>query len=240
MPVIEKARVLRAERKEKGLVHELLQRCFKGIRWQVHDSGQDARNEAATDHRTRLGNRPRLGREVLEAHKDCVLDRGWHRRLADGATIRACIVAKRTEQLFDVERNPIGALVDRGDHLARRGQPGGEDEGRHQGSLIEGERREPSLLGHPLGQEPRPPFPNDRIGRELIGSIGGHDQDRVVADTPRELRHDLEAQVVRPLEVLEGQHRRRVEGFDDPADHVAYEETAGPELGAVQRIWQVQ
>jgi hypothetical protein len=61
-------------------------------------------------------------------------------------------IAEGGQQLLDVERDAVGALIHGLDDLARCGQPGAEDEGRDQRRLLIGQPVEPDLLALPLAQ----------------------------------------------------------------------------------------
>ena len=225
---------------EECLIDEFLQGRVERGRRQVHDAREDFGDEAATDHRSGLRNGSSLRREPREPREDRILDRGGHGRFPDRVTVRPPCLAKRAEQLLDVERDPIRSLVDRRNDLTRRWQTGREDERRHQGGLLNRERGEPGLLGHPLRQEPSAPLPEHRACRKLVGPVRTDHQDGPVADATRELPDDLETQVVGPLEVLEREHRRRVQGFDDPVDHVDHQEPARSKLTSVRTVRQGQ
>ena len=82
--------------------------------------------------------------------------------VADRAPVRPRLVAERPEQLLDVERDAVGPLVDGVDHLARRRQPGPQDQRHDERRLVVRERRQPRLLGQPLAQQPRSPLALDR------------------------------------------------------------------------------
>ena len=107
-----------------------------------------------------------------EARQDRVLDRARHMRVADRLAVGARVVAEGAEQLLDVERDAVGALVDRAHHLARGGEPGRQDQRRHQRRLVVGERREPRLLGAALAEQPRPPLAVVRVERHLVRAVG--------------------------------------------------------------------
>ena len=65
------------------------------------------------------------------------------------------------------------------------------------------ERPEADLLGDPLGDEARPPVAQARARAALVGAVAAMIRSGSVARPARELADDLEAQIVRPLEVLE-------------------------------------
>ena len=158
------------------------------------------------------------GESRLDALENRVLQGVRHGGVADRAAVRPFVLGDRPEQLFDVERKAVGPRVDRGDDVARRRQTGAEDERRHERRLLEGQGCESRLLGDALRQEPRPPLPQESARRELVGAIGADDQQRSIAGRPSELGEDLEAQVVRPLQVVEGEHVGTVKRADDQVD----------------------
>ena len=117
-----------------------------------------------------------------------------------------------------MERNAVGPRVDRRDDVTRRRQTGAEDERRHERRLLQGQGGESRLLGDALCQQPRPPLPQESARRQLVGAIGANDQQRSIAGRPSELGEDLQGQVVRPLQVVEGEHGRAVKRADDQVD----------------------
>ncbi len=143
----------KARRIEHELVDELLERCLERPRRHVHDPGQDIRHEAATDDRAGAGRGLRLGRQAREPDQDRVLDGVRDAGFADRGAVDARLGAERAEQLLDVERDAVGPLVHRGRDVARRRQPGTEEEGRDEGRLAGIERHDPELLGDPLGDQ---------------------------------------------------------------------------------------
>ena len=93
----------------------------------------DLRDEAPTDDRAGACDRPRASRrQAGEAGQDRVLDRvgDVRRRGSARPSVRASSPSA-AEQLLDVQRDAVGALVDGVDDLARSRQAGVEDERRH-------------------------------------------------------------------------------------------------------------
>jgi hypothetical protein len=80
-----------------------------------------------------------------------------------------------------VERDPIRPLEYRGRHVSRGREPRVEDQGRDEGSLGLGQRREPQLLRDPLGNEPGPPVPEARPGRHFLGPVVAGQEELPVA-----------------------------------------------------------
>ena len=91
-------------------------------------------------------------------------------------------------------------------------QASAQDQRRHESRLVVGQRLETRLLGEPLAEQPRPPLPMEGAERELIGTIGAEQQQRTILPDARQLADDLEAQLVGPLQILEGEQRRPVDG----------------------------
>ena len=195
-------------RVEDELVDELLEGRLDGGRGYVHDPGQDLGHEAPPDDGAGAGGRLGLGRQGRDPGDDRVLDGLGDARLADRRAIGSSLGAERPEQLLDVERDPVGPLVDRGRDIARGGQPGVEDQCRDESRLRGIEPHQPDLLGDPLGDESGAPLAKARTARHVLGPVVAGQQEGAIPRPPSELGDDLEAHVVGPLEVLEGQHRR--------------------------------
>ncbi len=225
---------------EHVLVDELAQRSVEGVGGHVHDAGENLGHEAPPDHRAGAGHGLRFRGEPADALENRVLQSVRHGRVADRAAVRPFVLGDRPEQLFDVERNAVSPRVDRVDDVARRRQTGAEDERRHERRLLEGQGRESRLLGDALCQEPRPPLPQEGARRELVGAIGADDQQRSIAGRPSELGEDLEAQVVRPLQVVEREHRRAVKRADDQIDGLEDEGPAPRLRGGHGRVGKIE
>ncbi len=233
MAEVVEAAIEEVERVEEGLVHELLERLVEGADRPVEEPGGDLRDEAAADDgagpRDGLGVAGQAG--VPREHR--VLDRLRDVRLADRPPVGPLRVAQRREELLDVERDAVRPREHRADHLARRRQARPEDERRHERRLVVGERRQADLLGEPLAEQPGPPLAMDRPGRELAQPVATEDEERPVGGASRQLPDDLEAELVRPLQVVEGEQRRTVDGLEDPVrdlvdEHAAVAEGIGP------------
>ncbi len=239
---VEVALVDPAERVQEGAVDELLQRVVELGDVAVHDPGQDVGHEAPADHGAGTCHRPRVVGQPREAGQDGVLDGARHVRVADGLAVGARVVAEGAQQLLDVQGNAVGALVDRAHHLARGGEPGGQDQRRHQRGLVVRQRREPRLLGPALAEQARPPFAVVGVERHLVRAVGPDHEGRTIGDEPGDLADHLEAHLVGPLEVLEGEDGRPVDGVRDPLGEVADEDAprsqrvaALPVLSALHR-----
>ena len=208
---------------------ELVDRAVEVFERAVHDPGEDLGNEAAPDHRPRLGDLAGLRRQLGEPGPDGVLDRLRDDRVADGPAVAPRVVAQGPEQLLDVKRDPIGALVDCLDDLARGRQPGIEDQRGHEGGLVVGQGSEPGLLREALADQAGSPLAEERPRRQVLGPIRGDQQDRPVAEPAGELTEDLEARLVGPLDVLEVEHHGPVDRGRDPIDDVEDIEPPRPE-----------
>ena len=122
-----------------------------------------------------------------------------------------------------MERDPVGPLVDGGRDVARGGQPGVEDERRDQGGLGRVERGELDLLGDPLRHQPGTPLAKARPAWHVLRPVVAGQQEGPVARPTGELTDDLEAHVVGPLQVLEGQHRGTRQRGQDQLDRLHHE-----------------
>ena len=192
------------------VVDELLDRVVERIDRQVHHAGEDARDERPADD----GASPRhglgLGRQPADPRQRRVLEGLRHRRVQDGPAVREPLSADRAAQLLDMERDAVGPGVHGVDHVARRGQAGPEDQGRHQRRLVAGQAAQADLLGEPLRDESRAPLPKHDPGEGLVAPVGPDEQQRPVTRLASHLGQGLQAEVVGPLEVLERQHRRHI------------------------------
>ena len=161
-----------ARRVEDALVHQLAERIGQGRDGRIHDPGEDLGHEAAADDGARAGDRLRLGRQAPDPLEDRVAERLRHGRLENRPAVRPLGLVECAEELLDVERHAVRALVDRVDHGPRRREPRPQDERRHQRGLLVGQRRKTGLLGQSLGEEPGAPRPEDRGRNQLIGPVG--------------------------------------------------------------------
>jgi hypothetical protein len=205
----------RPGRLEHVLLDELAQRSVEGIGGYIHDGREHLGDEAPPDHCTGTGDGLSLRGEPRDALENGILKGVRHGSFTDRMAVEPLVLCDRPEQLLDVERNPVGPRVDRVHDIARRRQTGAEDERRHQRGLLARQGCESHFLGDALGQEPRPPFAQQCPGRELVAAIRAEDQQRSIAGRACELSEDFQAQVVRPLEVVEGERRRTVERVDN-------------------------
>ena len=201
----------------------------------VHDPGQHLGHEAAADDGAGLGDLLGLGRPMAEARQHGVLDGVRHRRLADREAVGPGIGTQRAEQLLDVERDAIGALVDRLDDLAWSRQPRIEDQRRDERRLGPRQRRQAHLLGDPLGQEASAPVAQVDVER-LVGAVAAAEHDRPVAGPAGQLGDDLEAQVVRPLQVLEQEQHLLRQRREDLVDDVHHELATSAHVVGVDHV----
>ena len=112
--------------------------------------------------------RPRVVGQPVQAHQDRVADGVRHVGLADPPAIGSRIVVEGRQQLLDVQRDAVGPLVDRLDHVARSRQLAAKDQRRRDRGLLDGQRSEPDLFGVALAEDARSPFAVDAVGRELV------------------------------------------------------------------------
>ena len=225
-----------AGRVQDELVDQLLERSLDRVRRQVHDPGEHVRHEAPADDRPGARGRLRFRRQLGDAGDDGILDGLGHVGLADRGAVGPRIGAERAEQLLDVQRDAVRPLVDRECDVARRGQAGVEQQRRDQGRLGEVEPVEVDLLGDPLGDLARAPGAEVRAPRHFLAPVVARDQQRRVARPAGELGDDLEADVIRPVQVLERQHRRRRDRRQDEVDRSRHEASTADVLGARGRV----
>src|SRR6185369_11981941 len=115
------------------------------------------------------------------------------------------------------------------DDVAWRRELAAEDQGRRQRRLLEGEAAQADLLGIALAQEPRSPLPVDALRRELVGAISHEHQQWTTRSVAGELADHLEAQLVRPVEIVEEQERGAVDRLEDPVGDRPDDQAPGPE-----------
>ena len=154
-----------------------------------------------------------------EPLEDGRLDRVGDARCPDVVDGRGWPGRERAEKLLDVERDPVGSLVDRADRLVVDGSIVEEDPGHHRG-LLDGQPRQTCLLGQPLREEARSPAADGGVGRELVGPERRDDEQREIDETPGDGREDVQAQIVGPLEVLEREERRLCRGLGEDVREV--------------------
>jgi hypothetical protein len=112
---------------------------------------------------------------------------------------------QRGRQLLDEERDPLGAVVDRGGE--RRGDALAERPLEQRARLLAVERPQHDLV-EPAGAAQvvaQPPDPV--IAREPVGAVGRDRQHRQLAERLGERRQQLERRLVGPLEVVEHEER---------------------------------
>ena len=129
-----------------------------------------------------------------------------------------------------MERDAVAALVDGLDDLARSRQARVEDERRDERGLLLGERPEPDLLRLSLAEQAGPPLARRSAGTDLVDPVRPDDEQRLLRASFAQLADDLEAELVRPLEVLEHQQRGSVDGGGDQVDDVEDQHPAGTEV----------
>ena len=76
-----------------------------------------------------------------------------------------------SDELLDVERQSVGALVDSPDELGRGRQTGRQQERRHRRGVLEGQPLETDLLGSALCQQARSPVTERGPGRRLVAAV---------------------------------------------------------------------
>ena len=238
--VAEVPQLARSGREEERLVNELEQRPIEVLGRDVHDPGKHVGDEAAPDDRRRPGSCLGLRRQALEAGEHRVFDRGGDGGVADRPAVDPGAIAKRPEQFLDVERDPVGPLVHRLDHVTRRRQPGIQDQRRHQGRLLDRQLLQAHLFGDALGHEARMPLAQEAPATELVGSVGADQEQRPLPAASGELADDLEAEIVGPLEVLEQQGDRLVGRREKPIDDVKHQSAATVLSSLLHLVTQVQ
>ena len=136
--------------------------------------------------------------------------------LSDSPAVRARIVIQRGQQLLDVQRDAVGPLLDRLDHIARSRQLAAKDQRRGDRRFLDRQRTKPDLLGVTLAEDARSPFSVDAIGRELVRPIARHQDERPIFRMTGQLADDLQAHLVGPMQVIEDEHRRAIDRVQDP------------------------
>jgi hypothetical protein len=227
-------------RVEDKVVDELLERCLERLRRHIHDPGENVRDETATDDGPGACGGLCLGRTLRDPGDDGILDGVGDGGLPNGPSVRSPLRTQRAEELLDMERDPVCPPEHGRNDLSRRREPRVEEQGRDEGGLRLGQRREPDFLRDPLGDEPCPPVPKARAGRHLLGPVVAGQQELPVARLARQLPDDLEAHVVGPLQVLERQHRRARQRDEDPLDEPHHQASTLDVLGRSGRIAQIE
>ena len=133
---------------------------------------------------------------------------------------------QRLHQLLDVQghaaRAPLHQVDERGGRDALRQQLG-----HHPRRLLGGQPGERDLLGHPLQQQPRTPRAYGQVGVQLVGAHRPDHQHPPRPQPSGEVRDDVEAQLVAPVQVLQGQQHRAVVGEgEQPGDGVEDEQSS--------------
>ena len=123
-----------------------------------------------------------------------------------------------------MQRDPVGALEDGADDLPGCGQPGPGDQRDDERRLLARQRVQSELLREPLAAETGAPLAVERARRQLVLAVGGDEQQRPVASEAGEFADHLEAELVGPLEVVELEHGRPVDGVEDHAGHAPHEQ----------------
>ena len=163
-----------------------------------------SRDEAAPDDRRRPGRRPGPPGERCDSRArtaSSIVSGTVASRIAKPFAVASASSAPSSSSMWS--GMPSVRSVDRVDHPARSRQPGVEDQRGHQRRVGLGQRHQPDLLGDPLGQQTRAPIAKARPGRRLVGAIAAAQEELAVTRPTRQLADQLEAQVVRPLEVVE-------------------------------------
>ena len=172
-------------------------------------------------------------RQPLQPHQHGVADGVRHVGLADPPAVGPRVLVERSEQLLDVERDAVRPLVDRLDHVARRRQLAAEDQGRGDGGLVDRQWAQPDLFGVALAEDARPPLAVDAIGRELVGAVARHQDERPLFRVPGQLADHLQAHLVGPVQVVEDEHGRPIDRLQDPVCRRADDQPARAERVAI-------
>ena len=182
-----------------------------GVRGEL---GGQVEIDLLTDDGGGLGGFPGLGREVGDADQHCFADRVGDRDLvalgkleATSARTQGVPRVQRADQLLDEEGGAHRPVVDR-PHQRRGGRLGQQlaQQFADRGAI---ERLERQLLelavAAQLVAQPAEPV----VAGQAVGAVGGDDQDRQLLQRARQRRQELERGLVRPLQVVEDDHRRR-------------------------------
>ena len=121
-----------------------------------------------------------------------------------------------------MQRDAIGPLEDGGDDIARRRTVQVEDLARHERGFVEREAPKSDLFGEPFGQESCAPLPHGDAWVEFVAPIRGHDEQWQTGEPAGKPGKDLQAEIVRVGQVLQGNDRRsapdRRQELDDVED----------------------
>ena len=184
------------------MVDRVLQGVVELVPSHAGHHGEQPMADPLTGGRHRLEKAAGLGRHRLDPRQE---DVAQSRAKAAGS-----VVAPGRGQLLDEEGVAFGALEDDVDQAGRRRLA--QDAAKLLGHLASGERGEldPLDVGQPLdlGKEPA----QGMLALHILGAIGRHQQDAVVAKGPGQEGQQVEGGAVGPMDVLDDQHERLLRG----------------------------
>ena len=200
----------------------------------ARDRREQVEVEAAADTARRDRGVPGVGRQRREALPDRL-----GQRLRDVRRIGGQVALRgRVHQLLDVQRHAARPL-------RAPGRPGVGDADRPAAGRCTiravsaaVQPGQPDLLGHPLQQQPgRARTAPGTSSCELVGAQRPDDQQRQRGQPPGQVRDDLQAQLVAPVQVLQRQQRRARPSASEASRSTASRTSsrrrrwASPELG---------
>ena len=211
---------------EEGMGDELSDRLGQVFLRSIQDPPDRSRRKSPAEDRAGSGDLTRPRRAVPEPLEDRRLDRVRDARRPDVVDGRGRPVSERAEKLLDVERDPVGSLMDRADRLVVD-RSIVEQDSRHHRGLFDAQPRQSRLLGEALREEPRSPAAYRGLRRELVGPERRNDEERQIDESPGDRREDVQAQIVGPLEVLEREERRLSRGLGEDVSEVKDQHPTG-------------
>ena len=166
----------------------------------ARNGGQQRDVEAALQHRRSHGGLPDGLVERGEPLEHSLGQRLGH----EGRPVGRTALGRGAGELLQVQGYAARPGVQQLDQPARR-PPTGQQVADQQLGLLAVQRRQPELLGRPLHEQPGPPGSRRCLLVQLVGAQRAGDQQRQLPDPAGEVRDDLEAELVAPVQVLDGQ-----------------------------------
>ena len=218
--------IIRTGQDEIGIL-QFAQRTSHLVRVRVGDGGEQVKVEGTPDHGGGRGHVPGGGAQVLRAAQHGIAQRVRDgRRLHRRVRLRGQrVVGDGGEQLFDVQRDAVAALLDGRDHPSRSWAA--EGRAGHRRGLAQGQAGQPDLLGQALAHQAGPQFPHGQPGIELVAAVRPGHQNRPLREPRGQVAEHVEAQVVGPVQVLEDdQHGPAEGGGHDRVGQILHEQAA--------------
>lgn len=182
------------------------------------DALQQVEGEALPDHRGDVERAMRVGGQAAKA-----LLHGIANGHGDGevrhllcavpgavAVREVATLDERAQDLLDEERVPLAALLDRVAERRGRWAVEAQRAADHGRGLVGAESAEGHVLGEPAARELRDQVVEGVSPVQLVGPVRAQQQDPLAAQLSREVRHELERCLVRPVKVFDrDDHRSR-------------------------------